>query len=134
MCVFDRQAGEQQNSGEGFEQSGSESAFRCGEPEEKFGAAVWEDLHIAVVQPDGWPVYHLQMGLQQLERLRRETEAAMALLTGAMPQSRDTVAEIARNSGVSNREARRRKSVADICGKVKGPSKNFNRVQFHLNT
>ena len=44
----------------------------------------------------------------------------MALLTGAMPQSRDAVADIARNSGISNREARRRKSVADVCGKVKG--------------
>jgi hypothetical protein len=120
MCVFDRQAVEQQNSGDGFEQSGSESASGCGEPEGKFGAAVWADLHIAVVQPDGWPVYHLQMGLKQLERLRRETEAAMALLTGAMPQSRDTVADIARNSGVSNREARRRKSVADVCRKIKG--------------
>jgi hypothetical protein len=119
MCVFDRQAGEQQNR-EGFEQSVSESASGCGEPEGKFGAAVWADLRIAVVQPDGWPVYHLQMGLQQLERLRRETEAAMALLTGAMPQSRDTVADIARSSGVSNREARRRKSVADVCGKIKG--------------
>ena len=86
----------------------------------KLGAAVWADICIPVVQPHGWPVYQLRMGLGQLERLRRETEAAMALLVGAMPESRDTVADIARNSGVSNREARRRKAVADVCGKIKG--------------
>ncbi len=147
MCVFQSQTDEQQNRDEGFEQPEStrasggaggpnpacrleESTVRSGDEvgptaidrgvTEKRGAAVWAGIHIPVVQPDGWPVYHLQMGLRQLERLRRENEAAMALLVGAMPESRDTVADIARNSGVSNREARRRKSVADVCGKIKG--------------
>ncbi len=120
MCVFDQQAGEQQNSGTGFERPESEGTSGDGSWAEKVGAAVWTDIQVPVVRAEGWPVYHLQMGLRELERLRREIEAAMALLTGAMPQSRDTVADIARNSGVSNREARRRKSVADVCGKVKG--------------
>ena len=120
MCVFERQAGDQQNSSEGSEQPESERASGGGGPEAKLGAAVWAGIHIPVVSPDGWPVHHLQMGLRQLERLRRENEAAMALLIGAMPESRDTVADIARNTGVSNREARRRKSVADVCSKVKG--------------
>jgi hypothetical protein len=120
MCVFDTQASEQQNRDQGFEPPESEPASGGEGPEAKLGAAVWADIHVPVVQPVGWPVYHLRTGLRELERLRRETEAAMALLTGAMPESRDTVADIARNSGVSNREARRRKSVADVCGKVKG--------------
>jgi hypothetical protein len=118
--MFDRQAEGRQHSGEGFEQPESERPSGGGGPEAKLGATVWADIDIPVVQPVGWSAYHLRMGLRELERLRRETEAAMALLTGAMPESRDTIADIARNSGVSNREARRRKSVADVCGKVKG--------------
>ena len=120
MCVFENGTGEQQNSDDGFEQGHFEGTPGGESKAEKLGGAVWAEIHIPVVRPEGWPVYHLQMGLRELERLRRETEAAMTLLTGAMPQSRDTVADIARNSGVSNREARRRKAVADVCGKVKG--------------
>jgi hypothetical protein len=117
--VFESKAGEQQNRGDGFERK-SDCTSEVGGSADEQGAAIWADIQIPVVQPDGWPVYQLQIGLRQLERLRRETEAAMALLVGAMPESRDTVADIARNSRVSNREARRRKSVADVCGKVKG--------------
>jgi hypothetical protein len=120
MCVFDGRAGEQQNSDEAFGQARAEGGTGDGYRSEKQGAAIWADISVPVVQPDGWPVYHLRMGMRELERLRRENDAAMALLVGAMPESRDTVADIARNAGVSNREARRRKSVADVCGKVKG--------------
>jgi hypothetical protein len=120
MCVFEERAGEQQNSddtfGQGRADGGSSDGFRA----EGMGAAVWADVSVPVVRPDGWPVYHLRMGMRELERLRRENDAAMALLVGAMPESRDTVADLARNTGISNREARRRKSVADVCGKVKG--------------
>jgi hypothetical protein len=119
MCVFESAAGEQQNRDDSFGH-GSDRTSRGDRSADERGAAIWAGIQIPVVQPDGWPVYHLQMGLRELERLRRENEAAMALLVGAMPESRDTVADIARNSGVSNREARRRKSVADVCGKVKG--------------
>jgi hypothetical protein len=119
MCVFESAAGEQQNRDDSFGH-GSDRTSRGDRSADEQGAAIWAGIQIPVVQPDGWPVYQLQMGLRELERLRRENEAAMALLVGAMPESRDTVADIARNSGVSNREARRRKSVADVCGKVKG--------------
>ena len=120
MCVFQSEAGDQQNSNEAFGQARTEGESGDGTRAEKMGAAVWADLHVPVIRPNGWPVYHLRMGMRELERLRREVEAATALLVGAMPESRDTVADIARNTGVSNREARRRKSVADVCGKVKG--------------
>lgn len=121
MCVFGTHDGNQQNREEEFGRANSEGSPGDSESRSNhLGAAVWVDVRVPVVQPDGWSVYHLRMGMRELERLRRETEAAMALLVGAMPQSRDTVADIARNAGVSNREARRRKSVADVCGKVKG--------------
>ncbi len=120
MCVFESQSGGQQNREKPFGDAGAEGAFDRERGDERLGAAVWADVHVPVVQPEGWPVHHLRMGLRELERLRREVEAAMALLTGAIPESRDTVADIARNAGVSNREARRRKSVADVCRKVKG--------------
>jgi Domain of unknown function (DUF222) len=118
--VFESRAGDQQNSDEGFERNWSDAGPRGEARSEKMGAAVWAEIRVPVVRPEGWPVHHLRMGLRELERLRREVEAAMALLTGAMPESRDTVADIARNAGISDREARRRKSVADVCGKVKG--------------
>jgi hypothetical protein len=126
MCVFGSQEGEQQNSGETFGQARAEGGSSDGFRAEGLGAAVWAGIHVPVVQPDSWSVYHLRMGMRELERLRRENEAAMALLVGAMPESRDAVADIARNTGVSNREARRRKSVADVCGKVKGA---FEKLQ-----
>jgi Domain of unknown function (DUF222) len=120
MCVFEERAGGKQNSDEAFGGARSEGGSSDGFRAEGLGAAVWADIHVPVVEPVGWSVYHLRMGMRELERLRRENDAAMALLVGAMPESRDTVADIARNTGVSNREARRRKSVADVCGKVKG--------------
>jgi hypothetical protein len=120
MCVFESRGSEQPNSDEAFGQSHAQGGSDDQSRFDIQGAAVWADIHVPVVEPVGWPVYHLRMGMRELERLRRENDAAMALLVGAMPESRDTVADIARNTGVSNREARRRKSVADVCGKVKG--------------
>jgi hypothetical protein len=144
--VFEREAGDQLKSGVGSENEPFEGAplevapiegarFQDADPEDarfdgvaggdrdrvgRMGSAVWAEIRVPVVEPDRWPVHDLQMGLRELERLRRETEAAMALLMGALPESRDMVAEIARNVGVSNREARRRKTVANVCAKVKG--------------
>jgi hypothetical protein len=123
--VFESKAGDEENSSEGFEEARFDGepageAFSEGFRERVVGAGVWAEIRIPVVQPDGWPVHHLRMGLRELERLHREVDAARALLTGAMPESRDTIADIARITGVSNREARRRKSVADVCSKVKG--------------
>jgi Domain of unknown function (DUF222) len=101
MCVFDRKAGEEKNS-------------------DKRGAAPWAGVSVPVIRPENWSVYELRVGMRELERVRRETEAAMALLVGAVPESRDTIADIARSTGISNKEAKRRKRVADVVGKVKG--------------
>jgi Domain of unknown function (DUF222) len=84
------------------------------------GASPWVDVHIRVVRPEGWSVHELGLGIRELERLRRENEAAMALLVGAVPEGRDAAADLARSTGISNREARRRKRVADVVGKVDG--------------
>ena len=87
---------------------------------EKRGAAPWVDVRVPVVRPENWSGYELRVGMRELERVRRETEAAMALLVGATPESRDTTADIARSTGISNKEAKRRKRVADVVSKVKG--------------
>ena len=84
------------------------------------GAAPWADVRIRVIPPEGWSVHELRLGIRELERLRRENEAAMALLVGAFPEGRDAAADLARSTGISNREARRRKRVADVVGKVDG--------------
>lgn len=84
------------------------------------GAAPWADVRIGVIRPEGWSVHDLRLGIGELERLRRENEAAMALLVGAVPEGRDAAADLARSTGISNREARRRKRVADVVGKVDG--------------
>ena len=102
MCVLEDEAGEKQSDNE------------------KRGAAPWVDVRVPVVRPENWSVYELRVGMRELERLRRETEAAMALLVGATPESRDSAADIARSTGISNKEAKRRKRVADVVGKVKG--------------
>jgi Domain of unknown function (DUF222) len=101
MCVFDGKAGEEKNS-------------------DKRGAAPWAEISVPAIRPENWSVYELRVGMHELERVRRETEAAMSLLVGAIPESRDTTADIARSTGISNKEAKRRKRVADVVGKVKG--------------
>jgi Domain of unknown function (DUF222) len=102
MCVFENEAGEKQSDNE------------------KRGAAPWAHVRVPVIRPENWSVYELRLGMRELERVRRETEAAMSLLVGATPESRDTTADIARSTGISNKEAKRRKRVADVVGKVKG--------------
>ncbi len=77
--------------------------------------AVWASIHVPIVEPEGWFVRVVQEGLRELERIRRETDAAMANLIASMPESRDLVANLARTFGVSNREARHRRNVAKVC-------------------
>jgi hypothetical protein len=84
------------------------------------GAAPWVEVHIRIIEPNGWSVHELRLGIRELERVRRENEAAMALLVGAIPEGRDAAADIARSAGISNREARRRRRVADVVAKVSG--------------
>ena len=85
-----------------------------------WGAGPWVDVRVPMVQPQGWAVRHLEAGLRELERVRREAEAASALLLAAMPQNRDSVANLARKCGISNREARRRRDVAAVVEAMAG--------------
>ena len=87
---------------------------------ESRGASPWARVRVRVIRPEGWSVHELRLGIRELERIRRENEAAMALLVGAVPEGRDAAADLARSAGISNREARRRKRVADVVGKVDG--------------
>ena len=78
------------------------------------GGAPWASVHVALVAPEGWTRGEVEAGLRELERVRRETDAASALLCGALPDDRDTVAAIARISGLSTREARKRRDIAAV--------------------
>ena len=57
-------------------------------------------------------------GLRDLEHIRREVDAATALLVAALPENRDSVTSLARESGVSTREARRRRDVAAVVAAI----------------
>ena len=78
----------------------------------------WANVHVQSVQPVGWARETLLAGLRSLERIRRETEAAAALLLAALPDDRDATAAHARNTGVSAREARRQRAVAAVVAAV----------------
>ncbi len=82
------------------------------------GRDPWADVQIAIVEPDGWSMLELRKGIRELERTLRQASAAMALLVGAMPAHRDSAAELARNNGISGREARRRRQIADVTKKM----------------
>lgn len=82
------------------------------------GAAPWAEVRVPVVQPAGWSHWHIRKGLAELERVRREVEAATAVLVASLPQTRDSTADLARSNGISNREAKRRREVADVAKKM----------------
>ncbi len=73
-----------------------------------------------MVHQTDWSDGEVRAGVLELERIRRETDAAMALLIAALPESRDAVAELARSVGISNREARRRQNIAKVVKCVPG--------------
>jgi hypothetical protein len=78
------------------------------------GAAVWACVHVPVVSPEGWFILEHHDALIELERIRRELDAATALVVASMPDSRDTIANLSRKCGISNNEARRRRDVAKV--------------------
>ncbi len=82
------------------------------------GAAPWVGVVVALVEPTGWSHWHIRKGLAELERVRREVEAATAVLIAGLPVTRDSTADLARTNGISNREARRRREVADVAKKL----------------
>jgi hypothetical protein len=80
------------------------------------GGAVWAHVHVPVVSPVNWFIHEHHDALIELERIRRELDAATALVVGSMPDNRDSVANLSRTCGISNNEARRRRDVANVLG------------------
>ena len=71
-------------------------------------ATVWDEVKIPTSDPSVTTGVHARIALRQLERLRREVDAASAAVTIVLGvNSRDAVAEISRATGKSNRQARR---------------------------
>ena len=69
---------------------------------------VWDGVKIPTSDPTVTTRMHAAAALRQLERLRREVDAASAKVTIVLgANSRDTAAEISRATGRSNRQARR---------------------------
>ena len=69
---------------------------------------VWDEVKIPTSDPSVTTRVHAAAALRQLERLRREVDAAWATVTIVLgANSRDTAAEISRATGRSNRQARR---------------------------
>jgi hypothetical protein len=78
------------------------------------GGAVWAHVHVPVVSPENWFIHEHHDALIELERIRRELDAATAMIIGSLPDSRDTVANLSRTCGISNSEARRRRDIANV--------------------
>ena len=67
---------------------------------------VWDGVKIPTSDPSVTTRVHAAAALRQLERLRREVDAASAKVTIVLgANSRDTAAEISRATGRSNRQA-----------------------------
>jgi hypothetical protein len=82
---------------------------------------VWGSVSVPVVVPDGWSRDAIVASMGELERLRGELDAAFALLVvGLGVVSRDAVAQVARVTRVSTRNARQRVAVAEVVTKIPG--------------
>ena len=83
------------------------------------GALVWSGTKVAVVSTVGWSRVSIVEGQRELERIRREVDAAFAALVIADGgDDRDAAARVARAVGVSGRCARERVRVARVCDAV----------------
>ena len=83
------------------------------------GGLVWSHTKVAVVSAAGWSRASIVEGQRELERLRREVDAAFAALVIADGgDDRDAVARVVRAVGVSGRCARERVRVARVCDAV----------------
>jgi hypothetical protein len=84
------------------------------------GAGPWVGVTVPMVVPVGWSHGHIRQGLAELERIHREYEAANAVLIAALPATRDLTADLTRNNGISAREAKRQREMADVTKKLPG--------------
>jgi hypothetical protein len=83
------------------------------------GAQNWSNTSVVVVSAAGWSRASIVAGQRELERLRRELDAAFAALVIADGgDDRDSAARIARSVNVSTRCARERVRVARVCDAV----------------
>lgn len=83
------------------------------------GGVFWSDTSVAVVSAAGWSRGSIVEGQRELERIRREVDAAFAALVIADGgDGRDAAARVARAAGVSTRCARERVRVAQVCHAV----------------
>ena len=74
----------------------------------------WSDVHVATVVPAGWPEGQILAGLGALERIRREADAATAVLVAGLPDDRDATTRITRATGISAHQARQQRYVAAV--------------------
>jgi hypothetical protein len=83
------------------------------------GACVWSDTSVAVVSAVGWSGASILAGQRELERIRREVDAAFAeLVIADGGDDRDAAARIARSTNVSTHCARERVRVARVCDAI----------------
>ena len=82
----------------------------------------WSLITVPVVDTGEWFVKDREAALRELERISRETQAAMAEVIGSMTDTRDKTASISRACRVSNAEALRRRKVASVCAMVPSAS------------
>ena len=76
----------------------------------------WSDVHVTTVVPAGWSEGQILDGLRSLERIRREADAATAVLLAGLPDNRDATTRITRATGVSSHQARQQRCVAAVVG------------------
>ena len=74
----------------------------------------WSHLHVPTVAPTGWSEERVMVGLRALERIRREADAATAVLIGGLPDDRDVATRIARLTGISAQKVRAQRAVAAV--------------------
>jgi Domain of unknown function (DUF222) len=80
------------------------------------GAQTWSDVSVAVVSATGWSRASIAAGQRELERIRREVDAAFtALVIADGGDDRDAAARVARTTNVSTRCARERVRIARVC-------------------
>ena len=86
------------------------------EPDE--ACSPWDAVHVEMLDPAVWTTDRVLVGLQSLERIEREVHAARALLVVALPDDRDAVTRLTRATGISHREARRRRDLAAVVAAI----------------
>ena len=80
----------------------------------------WANLNIPTADTSKWFIAERERALQDLERLRRQVQAAHTELINNMADSRDKTAAIQRLCSISRTEAIRRRKIAMVCATFPG--------------